>query len=112
MMKEILFLAITLLVTACATSQTVTSHSKEDLVEEWTPKVGVATRSDFVEKFGNAEWCRRRDSGAETCRFYNKKGVKWLGTGQDKKSYIQYDQVVADFDGNGILRSFEGDSQR
>lgn len=112
-MSKIIYVLFSLaFLVGCAGKETSTEEAREELLDKWTPKVGSATKSQFVEQFGNPEWCRKRDSGAETCRFYNKRGVKWMGDAKDRKSYVQYDQVVADFDGNGVLRSFEGDSQR
>ena len=112
-MKNLAIVFLTLItLTSCSSKETTTEEAREELLDKWTPKVGTATKSQFVEQFGTAEWCRKRDSGAETCRFYNKRGVKWMGDAKDRKSYVQYDQIIADFDGNGVLRSFEGDSQR
>lgn len=106
------FILVALLVLGCASQDNRSEEATESLLDTWSPRIGTAKKSEFVEKFGNPEWCRLRDSGAETCRFYNKRGVKWLGPEKDRKSYIQYDQVIADFDGQDVLRSFEGDSQR
>ena len=101
---------------ACASkSSTETSaEAKKQLDDKWSPKVGTATKSEFVEEFGNASWCRPKESGdgEETCRFLRNKGTKWLGEKTDRKSVTQHDEIVAEFDHNGVLRSYKSTAQR
>ena len=63
---KILTLLIVLVITAgCASKKTSTSSEARDQLEEkWSAKVGSATKSDFMEQFGNAEWCKPKLSTA------------------------------------------------
>jgi len=113
-MKKLVFgfLAVGL-VAGCSHSKMTSGEAQEQLQEKWSAKVGSATKSDLMEQFGNAEWCRADAIGEETCRFYKKKGTVWLGDDKrDKKSYESYDEVVAVFDAKGILKSYKANAQR
>ncbi len=113
---RILFIAaLCLFFASCASKKdtTTSSEAKKQIEEAYTPKIGVATKQDLISDFGNPEWCKQEESGGETCRFYRKKGTKWIGEdGRDKKNITKYDQVIADFDTNGVLRSFKASALR
>lgn len=97
---------------ASAPPTTTSGEARKALEDKYTPMIGSARKSDFVTEFGNAAWCKPKDTGAETCRFYKKIMTKWTGDKKDRKSYEMFDQIVAEFDPNGQLRSFETDAQR
>ena len=113
-MKLILIVAAALLVTAgCSHKETTSAQAQKALEEKYTPQIGTATKTELVQEFGNPEWCKpNEETGEETCRFYNKKGVQWMGDKMDRKHYEKFDQVVANFDSKGILRSFKADALR
>lgn len=100
--------------TGCSSGPETTKQAQEKLEQNFGEKIGSATKSELVEYFGNAEWCKLEDSGRETCRFYRKKGVKWIGEKEqkDKKALEIGDQIIAEFDRDGILRSFKASAQR
>ena len=103
------------LLSSCASNETKSSEAREKLEKRFAPQIGRATKADFVEEFGPAQWCRPKETGDETCRFARKVGTKWVGDKNDKtdrRRVEQYDNVVAEFDGYGKLRSFEMDTQR
>src|SRR5688572_5587240 len=105
-MKKFLWLAIAVLWVGCASKKT-SSEARQELESKWSDKVGVATKSDFIEQYGNAEWCQP-DTNGETCRFYYKKGTKWMGDNKrDKKSFETFDEVVAEFDSSGKLKGYK-----
>lgn len=111
-MKSIFaFLMTGILILGCSSKQT-SAEAKAGLEKKYTPKVGIATKSELVEEFGNAEWCKVEATGGETCRFYLKKGMRWVGEKRDKKNVEQFDEVVAQFDGSGVLRSFKSNAIR
>lgn len=114
MRKALFALALAAVVAGCASKQTASSTDvKKELETKWEKRVGSATKSDFVEDFGDPEWCRpSEDTGTETCRFYKKKGTKWMGEKTDRKHYEAFDEIVADFDSKGVLRSFKANAQR
>lgn len=116
MQRKILFLSIvSLVIASCASKKdtTTTAEAKKQIEDIFNPKIGSATKQDLISDFGNPEWCKQEDSGGETCRFYRKKGTKWIGEeGRDKKSITKYDQVIADFDSNGTLKSFKASALR
>ena len=99
---------------SCSSKKGVSStEAQEKLHETWSAKVGSATKSELVEHFGNAEWCRKDEIGEETCRFYKKKGTVWMGDDKrDKKSYESFDEVVATFDTKGVLKTYKSNAQR
>lgn len=110
-------LAFTLVVAAaiigCSSKQTTSQEARKNLEAKFAPQIGTATKTEFVEHFGNAEWCKIEASGGETCRFYRKKGTKWLGDEKrDKKSFEQFEQVIAEFDTNGVLKDFKASAQK
>lgn len=98
----------------CTNPGKTTSDAQKSLIDTYTPKIGTATKNELMEHFGNPEWCKLEDNGTETCRFYRKSGTKWIGekTQKDKKSLEQFEQLIADFDGNGILKGFKASAQK
>lgn len=115
MLKKIaLSLVLCLAVVSCATKKEVTTaEAKKQLEETFTPKIGTATKQDLISEFGNPEWCKLEDAGNETCRFYRKKGTKWIGDeGRDKKNISKYDEIMVDLDSNGILKAFKARALR
>ncbi len=98
----------------CSSTPETTKEAQTRLDETFTEKIGSTTKTELVEIFGNAEWCKVEDSQRETCRFYRKKGVKWIGekNQKDKKPIEQSDQIIAEFDKEGILRTFKVTTQR
>ena len=116
MKKALAFLALAAafapMTTGCASKET-TADAKKKLDVAYEQRVGSATKEDMIEDFGNPEWCRPdENTGDETCRFYRKKGTKWMGDKKDRKHIDQYDDVVAQFDTKGVLRSFKAKAQR
>jgi len=112
-MKRLAWILVPMLWVGCASKKTTSSEAVDQLEEKWAAKVGQATKSDFVEQFGNAEWCRPSATGEETCRFYKKKATVWTGDNKrDKKSYEAFDEVVAEFDMSGKLKSYKANAQR
>lgn len=114
-MKSLIFFSTAMfLIVACSSGPETTKEAKEKLEENFSEKIGTATKGDLVEYFGNAEWCKLEDSGRETCRFYRKKGTKWIGekNQKDKKAIETGDQIIAEFDQEGILRGFKASAQR
>lgn len=113
MNRLLALLVIPILVIGCASKKT-SEEARAALEEKWTPKVGTATKTDFVEYFGRPEWCRGEEGGGgETCRFYRKKGTVWIGDNKkDKKNYEAFDEVVADFDPTGKLKNYKANAQR
>ncbi len=112
-MKYFSYAFACLLLLGCAgKSVTPSADTRERLENEWSKGIGSATKSDFVQRFGNAQWCRPQISGEEICRYYKKKGTAWVGEDKrDKTSYTQFEEVVATFDPNGKLRSYQVDAQ-
>jgi hypothetical protein len=114
-MKKTLLFSLLLVLASCSHKKETTAEAGKNLEDKWTPKVGSATKNEFIEEYGNPEWCKQEDSGLETRRFYRKKGTKWIGdkeTKRDKKPIEQYDQVIADFDTHGVLKAFKSSAQR
>lgn len=111
---KLLTIAIALLVVAaCSSQKNVTSADAEkSLKQRYEAKIGSATKTELVQEFGNPEWCRDNDMGGETCRFYKKLDTKWMGPTTDRKNYSTYDEVVADFDTNGVLQKYDAKAQR
>lgn len=99
-------------IVGCASGPKMSSEIQAELKEKWEDRVGKATKSDLVQEFGQAEWCRSRTIGGETCRFRKNLGTQWTGPETDRKHHAMFDEVVADFDANGILRSAETKAQR
>ena len=111
-MRYLIVLLTVLLLANCA-GKSVSSHDAQgDLESEWSDRVGKATKSEFIETFGNAEWCRPNATRGETCRFYRLIGEKWMGDELNRKNVKTFDEVIAEFDGNGLLRSFKAKAQR
>lgn len=114
-MKSVLLSIIgSLILTSCSHHHETTKEALANLEQDFSSKVGTANKGDLIESFGNAEWCKVEDSGTETCRFYRKKGTKWIGEKKqkDKKPVETGDQIIAEFDKEGILRSFKASAQR
>ncbi len=113
--KSLLVVLMAISFGACSSKKEIVSPSeaKKHLDEKYTALVGKATKQDLISDFGNPEWCRMEDNGLEVCRFYRKKGTKWIGEeGRDKKSVSRYDQIIADFDSKGILKAFTSSALR
>jgi len=101
-----------LLISGCASKEVSSSQAQKEIEGRYTPKVGSATKGDVIQEFGNARWCRPLAEGEE-CRFYRKKKTAWIGDEKkDKQSYETYDELFAEFDSSGILRSFKAGAQR
>lgn len=105
---------IAIIFTGCSSSPETSKQAQAKLEENFEEKIGSATKSELVEYFGNAEWCKLEDSGRETCRFYLKKGIKWIGEKlqKDKKALETGNQIIAEFDKDGVLRAFKASAQR
>ena len=112
-LKRWLYVALALAVVGCASQKVVeSSNASKDLEDRYSGRVGAATKTDFVQEFGNANWCRPQPTGEETCRFYKKLTVKWDGEKTDRTHREAFDEMIADFDQNGVLKSFKANSQR
>jgi len=114
-MKQIILSTLgALLLISCAHHQETTQEARQKLEQDFSKEVGTATKADLIDRLGIAEWCKLETSGTETCRFYLKKGTKWIGekNQKDKKPVETGDQVIAEFDKDGILRSFKASAQR
>lgn len=96
----------------CSSGPETSKQAREKIDQKFAPQVGEATKAEFVEEFGTAEWCRPKENGSETCHFSKKTGTKWVGTPKDRKSVVQYDDVTAEFDQQGRLRNLESKAQR
>ena len=112
-----LALATLFILAACSSKQVgdgmTSAEARAKLQKTYKDKVGEATKTDFVEEFGSANWCRIKEPNGETCRFYKKLGNKWIGEdGRDKKNLELFNEIVAEFDGAGKLRSYEVNAQR
>jgi len=110
-MKRVL-LAVLILAGCASGPETTTQEATEKLSNKYGGMVGKATKQDFVSDLGNAEWCKLEPTGVELCRFRKKLGTKWVGEGLDKKSIDRFDEVIAEFDGNGMLRKLDTSAQR
>lgn len=112
-MKTLITLLIVLFVTACSSTREVTSdNATTDFAKTFNSKLGTANKADLVSEFGGLEWCRQENAPGETCRFHFKKGKRWAGKDRFKKAVEQYEEITAQFDENGILRSFKSKYQR
>ena len=111
MKKTLLLFLITL--AACSGKKMITSaEAREKLENRWSGKVGVATKSDFVEEFGVPDWCKPETTGEETCRFYKKVATLWTGEKREKVAHAAFDEVMANFDAKGVLKSYTTKAQR
>lgn len=99
-------------VSACAPKPTKSGDEIQKIEDKWKARIGYSTKSDFVEEYGNPEWCRMSDGQEETCRFYKKLKKRYIGDGRDAKEVQAYDQVIAEFGVDGKLKSFKADAQR
>lgn len=114
MIKSLTVVMAAVFLASCASKPITSREAREKLEQDFSSKVGSATKTDLIESFGNPEWCKVETTGTESCRFYRKKGTKWIGEKQqkDKKPVEMGDQIIADFDKDGILRSFKASAQR
>lgn len=101
---------------ACASNPTPrgenTAEATAELERRYAEKVGRAQKSELVEEFGPARWCEAKAGQAEQCRFYRNMGTRWRGDKEDRTHYEAFDEVIADFDGNGNLRAYKVKAQR
>jgi hypothetical protein len=112
-MKTLCFLILAIALSSCAHKETTSADAKKALVGRYEERIGKATKEDLIEDFGNPEWCRpQEETGNETCRFYRKKDTKWMGGKKDRVHYEAYDQIFADFDSSGVLKTFKASAQR
>ncbi len=89
------------------------ADARKRLDSKWEEQLGQATKSELIEDFGSPEWCRKDDAGEESCRFYRRKNTQWVGEKKtDRKAYSAYDEVLADFDSTGRLKTFKANAQR
>jgi hypothetical protein len=110
--NSILFFAGLWLVAACTSTPAKSGDARLSIEQRYNNRIGSATKEDFVQDFGAPNWCRGQSTGGETCRFYKKTGVVWTGSETDRQHHDTYDEVVADFDSNGILKNFKAAAQR
>lgn len=89
-----------------------TADALADLDERYAGKVGKSHKSELVEEFGSPQWCEPKAAGTESCRFYRSMGKKWKGDKENRTSYEAFDEVVADFDPQGKLRTYKARAQR
>jgi hypothetical protein len=113
-MKKALTIALMLGLAACASTKKTksTADALKDLNARWQDKIGVAAKSELVEEFGQADWCEQKPGGAETCRFYHSLGIVWKGDKENRTKYDTFDEIVAEFDPQGVLRDYKARSQR
>lgn len=113
MKNFIVFVGLVFMIANCASNKPMESgEARQALENKFAPKVGVATKQDFVQELGPANWCRSQPTGDETCRFYKKLETKWMGDAKNRSTRETYDEVLADFDENGILKSIKTNAQR
>ncbi len=89
-----------------------TSNAVKDLDARYAEKVGKANKTELVEEFGTADWCEPKAGGGETCRFYKAMGLQWRGDKENRTKYQTFDEVVAEFDSQGVMREYKARSQR
>ncbi len=89
-----------------------TAEALRDLEMRYSEKVGTSHKSELTEEFGSPQWCEPKPGGAESCRFYRSMGRQWRGDKDNRTSYEAFDEVVAEFDPNGKLRSYKARAQR
>ena len=111
-MRFIFVTGLLFLLMGCASGTVTSKDSRESIKDDYKDKVGVATKTDLIEDFGPAQWCRPQDGGGETCLFRRDIGTKWVGPKLNRKSVPTYDELSADFDFQGKLRSYEVTTQR
>jgi 3-methyladenine DNA glycosylase Tag len=112
-MKKLILTGLIVLVAACASKQTGEStDAKSNLEDKFSKRIGHATKQDFIQEFGPANWCRQEPSGEEKCRFYKKITTKWMGEKKDRVSREAFDEAFADFDLEGVLKSVKVNAQR
>lgn len=114
MKKKITLLLLTLMFAACAGKKTTQSSgdARREIEDRYNNRVGTATKEDFTQEYGPANWCRPLGAGGETCRFYKKIAVVWTGETNDRVHRETFDEVIADFNSEGILKSFKAAAQR
>jgi hypothetical protein len=89
-----------------------TAEALQDLEKRYSEKVGTSQKSELVEEFGSPAWCEPKPGGAESCRFYRSMGRQWRGDKDNRTSYEAFDEVIADFDPQGRLRTYKARAQR
>jgi hypothetical protein len=112
MKKIFLFIGLTLLASCASKPETSTSDALAELEKRYADKIGKATKSEFVEDFGQPMWCEQKPGGAENCRFYRRMGTRWKGDPQNRTHYDAYDEMLAEFDPKGFLREYKAKAQR
>ena len=114
-MKKLLLIVGLVVLSSCASKSAVpSSAAQSDLEDKYNPLIGKATKADFVEEFGQANWCRPAASGSgeESCRFYKRIGTKWMGEKDNRTHRETFDEMFTEFDSNGTLKSFKANAQR
>lgn len=112
-MKNLTYALMVLALVSCASQKTMESgEAKQALENKFAPRVGAASKQDFVQEFGPASWCRSQPTGDETCRFYKKMETKWMGDPKNRVARETYDEVIAEFDENGVLKTIKTGAQR
>lgn len=111
-MKRPIIILVLVGMSGCAHKET-SSEARSQLDSRWESQLGSATKSELIEDFGTPEWCRKDDSGEESCRFFRPKGTKWIGAHKmDRSYYSAFDEILADFDSVGKLKAFKANAQR
>ncbi len=111
-MKTVLVLSFILLAGCVGKKTKSSADALKDLTANWQSKLGIATKAELVEEFGQADWCEQKPGGAETCRFYKALGIVWKGDRDNRTKYERYDEIMAEFDPQGILRDYKARTQR
>jgi hypothetical protein len=101
-----------LVVAACSTTSTDSGNARKSIEDKYNERIGKATKQDFVQEFGDANWCRSQPTGDESCRFYKRIGTRWIGEKPDRVPHEMFDEIYSDFDSNGVLKSIKVNSQR
>lgn len=97
----------------CASKKSMnTADALKELNARYSEKVGKAAKTELVEEFGSAAWCEQKPGDTETCRFYRSLGTQWRGDKEARTKYEAFDEIIADFDAEGILRDYKARSQR
>lgn len=103
---------VMVVIAGCAHKET-SSQIRARLDSRWESQLGSATKSELIEDFGIPDWCRKEESGEESCRFFKRKGTQWVGEKKtEKRYYSTYDEILADFDNQGKLKNFKTNAQR
>lgn len=112
-MKQALTLFCLVLLAACASKKGInTATAVEDLNRRYSDRVGKAYKTELVEEFGTASWCEPMPGGGENCRFYKSLGTQWRGDKEHRNRYEAFDEVIAEFDAQGVMRDYKVRAQR